>query len=74
MENAYFDIETDSTVDNVVDPSDHADFRAHAPDNVQEPILAGSFNTLTAGLQPRMRVNVQRAPSSSGALQLVSLV
>jgi len=49
MENVYFDVETDSTVDNVVDPSDHAD--AHAPDNVQEPILAGSLNTLTAGLQ-----------------------
>jgi len=49
MENMYFDVETDSTVDNVVDPSDHAD--ARAPDNVEEPILAGSLNALTAGLQ-----------------------
>jgi len=49
MENMYFDVETDSTVDNVVDPSDHAD--ARAPDNVEEPIMAGSSNVLTAGLQ-----------------------
>ena len=49
MENVYYDVETDSTVDNVVDPSDHAD--ARAPDNVEEPILAGSLNVLTAGLQ-----------------------
>ena len=25
MEKVYFDVETDSTVDNVVEPSDHAD-------------------------------------------------
>jgi len=81
MENVYFDVETDSTVDNVVDLSDHAD--ARAPDNVQEPILAGSLNTLTAGLQtdtprvrlqPRMQVNLQRASSSWRTLQPVSPV
>ena len=41
MENVYFeDVETDSLVDNVVDPSEHAD--ARDPDNVLDPILAGS--------------------------------
>ena len=49
MENMYYDVETDSTLDNVINPSDHAD--ARAPDNVGEPILAGSLNVLTSGLQ-----------------------
>ena len=40
MENVYYDVETDSTVDNVIEPSDHAD--ARAPDDVLDPILAGS--------------------------------
>ena len=83
MENVYFDVETDSTVDNVVDLSDHAD--ACAPDNVEELVLAGSLNVLTAGLQtdadardvrlqPWMQVNVQRASSSSRTLQPISPV
>jgi len=45
----FYDVETGSTVENVVDPSDHADFRAHVQDNVQEPILAGSLNAVTVG-------------------------
>jgi len=62
MENVYFDVETDSTVDNVVDPSDHADVRA--PNNVQEPILAGSLNTMTAGLQTDADVRQAVAPDA----------
>jgi len=76
MENVYFDVETDSTVDNVLDPSDHTD--ARAPDNVQEPILVESLNALTAGLQtdaqPRMQVNIQRASSSWRTLHPISPV
>ena len=48
MEKVYFDVEADSTVDNVIEPSDHADPRD--PDNVLDPILAGSMNMLTSGL------------------------
>ena len=62
MENRYFDVETDSTVDNVVDPSDLAD--AHAPDNVEEPILAGSSNVLTAGLQTDVDARQAAAPDA----------
>jgi len=64
MENVYFDVETDSTIENVVDPSDHADFRAHAPDNVQEPILAGSLNAVTAGLQTDADARQAAAPDA----------
>jgi len=62
MDNEFYDVETDRTVENVMDPSDHADFRAHAQDNVQEPISAGSFNAVTAGLQ-----------TDAGARQAVAL-
>ena len=64
MENVYFDIDTDSTVENVVDPSVHADFCTHAPDNMQEPILAGSLNAVTAGLQTDMDVRQAAAPDA----------
>jgi len=50
MENEFGDVETDSTVDNVMDPSDHADFCADAQDKAQEPIMAGSFDAVAAGL------------------------
>ena len=36
MENVYYDVETDSTVDNVIEPSDHAD--ARDPDNALDPV------------------------------------
>ena len=62
MENVYYDVETDSTVDNVVDPSDHAD--ARALDNVEEPILAGSLNVLTAGLQTDADARQAAAPDA----------
>jgi len=62
MENVYFDVETDSTVDNVVDPSDHTD--ARAPDNVEEPILVGSLNVLTAGLETDADARQAAAPDA----------
>ena len=62
MENVYFDVETDSTVDNVVDPSDNAD--ARAPDNGEEPILAGSLNVLTTGLQTDADARQAAAPDA----------
>ena len=62
MENVYYDVETDSTVHNVVDPSDHAD--ARAPDNVEEPILEGNLNVLTTGLQTDADAHQAAAPDA----------
>ena len=63
MENVYFDdVETDSLVDNVVDPSEQAD--ARDPDNVLDPILAGSSNVLTAGLQTDADARQTAAPDA----------
>ena len=47
MENVYYDVETDSTVDHVIEPSDHAD--ARAPDNVLEPIFGGKLECADLG-------------------------
>ena len=59
MENVYFDVETDSTVDNVIDPSEHAD-----ADNVLDPVLAGSLNVLTSGLQTDADTRQAAAPDA----------
>ena len=45
-----------------MDPSDHAD--ARAPDSVEEPILAGSFNVLTVGLQTDADAHQAAAPDA----------
>ena len=62
MQNMYYDVETDSTVDNVIEPSDHAG--ARAPDNVEEPIFAGSLNVLTSGLQTDTDARQAAAPDA----------
>ena len=62
MEKVYYDVETDSTVDNVIEPSDHAD--ARDPDNVLDPILAGSLNVLTSGLQTDADARQTAAPDA----------
>jgi len=64
MENEFGDVETDSTVDHVVDPPDHTDFRAHAQDKVQEPILVGGFDMVTAGLRTDMNACQATAPDA----------
>ena len=59
MENVYYDVKTDSTVDNVIEPSDHAD--ARAPDKVEDPILVGSLNYgVTMSVVPHHRVGRPR--------------
>ena len=67
MENVYYDVETDSTVDNVIEPSDHAD--ARDPDNVLDPILAGSLNVLTSGLQTDADARQAAAPDAGQRIE-----
>ena len=72
MERVYFDVETDSTVDYVVEPSDHADPRD--PDNVLDPILAGSRNMLTSGLQADADACQTAAPDAGQRAQGAELL
>ena len=72
MEKVYYDVETDSTVDNVIEPSDHADPRD--PDNVLDPILAGSLNMLTSGLQTDADACQTAAPDAGQRAQGAELL
>jgi len=65
VENALGNVESDSTVDNVVDPSDHSDFRVHLQDNEQEPILAGSRDAVTVGLWSGADARQPAAPDAA---------
>jgi len=82
MENEIGNVETDSIVDHIVDLSDHTDFRMHAQDYEQEPILTGSHDAATTGPglawmraspSPLMRATSLEASSCLGSLPLPSL-